>query len=550
MADELTIDFDPNHTLGFLQTDWIEQHCLVPGGVFEGEEFVLNGWQLYCTVTHARIRPDAVYDPSRLAAPFYYRRSVVVGPQKSGKSPWGAATVLVEAVGPSTFAGWATGDEVYRCSENHCGCGWEYFYQPGEAMGLPRRKALVALVALAEAQTANVFEPLRSMILTGPLQEFMKVRGNFVRLPNEGEIQAVTSKAGTKLGRPYTFALGDESGLYTAGNKVLNAWQTIRRGVTGMQGRTMELTNAWDPMDNSAAQQAAESRTGDINFYYQKPPAELDYKRKADRRKIHRLVYKDSPWVDPSLIDKEADELVETDPTQAERFFGNRLVQGLGSFLTEELWEKRFAEVASTERRICLGFDGSRSDDWTALRAETIDGYRFTPTYGPDKRPTFWDPAEWGGEIPRGEVAAAVDEVMRTYKVDRMYVDPRHWETQADAWALEFGEKKVIPWYTNRITQMHEALTRYLTDLSEGSTNHDQDKTAQLHALAARKVAKPGDRYVLGKHSEKQKIDILMADILGHEAAADARKHGWANRGPARIYTGRSTRRASVTGRR
>ena len=32
-------------------------------------------------------------------------------------------------------------------------------------------------------------------------------------------------------------------------------------------------------------------------------------------------------------FDAEADELVETDPTQAERFFGNRLVQGLGAFL-------------------------------------------------------------------------------------------------------------------------------------------------------------------------------------------------------------------------
>jgi phage terminase large subunit-like protein len=37
----------------------------------------------------------------------------------------------------------------------------------------------------------------------------------------------------------------------------------------------------------------------------------------------------------------------------------------------------------------------------------------------------------------------------------------------------------------------------------------------------ARKVAKPGDKYVLGKPNEHQKIDVAMADVLAHEAWAD-----------------------------
>ena len=85
-GDDLAIDFDPLQTLGFLATDWIEHHCKVPGGVYEGEPLVFNGWQLFCTVNHYRVRPKAVFDPRRLLAPFHYRRSVVVGPQKVGKS--------------------------------------------------------------------------------------------------------------------------------------------------------------------------------------------------------------------------------------------------------------------------------------------------------------------------------------------------------------------------------------------------------------------------------------------------------------------------------
>jgi phage terminase large subunit-like protein len=76
------------------------------------------------------------------------------------------------------------------------------------------------------------------------------------------------------------------------------------------------------------------------------------------------------------------------------------------------------------------------------------------------------------------------------------------------------GEDVVIQWPTNKIGRMFPALTRFLEDTAEGATTHDGDPTAKLHALAARKIAKPGDQYILGKPSENQKIDILMADVL------------------------------------
>ena len=536
-TEDLALDFDPLHTLGFLVTDWVEHHCKVPGGVYEGEPLTFNGWQLYCTVNHHRIRPKAVFDPRRLLAPFHYRRSVIVGPQKAGKSPWGAGMLLAEGVGPTLFAGWARKGDRYRCSDHGCGCGWEYRYVPGEAMGVPRRKSLLGLLAYAETQTANVYEPLQTMIHGGPLGEFVHVREGFIRLPNRGKIVPLSSAARSKLGQPLTGGLGDESGLYTSSNRVLDTWQTMRRGITAMQGRTIELTNPWDPMENSAAQQAFESRRPDIFRYYRKPPADLSYGNKRERAKIHRHVYADSPWVDPHGIDAEAAELVETDPTQAERFYGNRLVQGLGAYLTEALWTSGESVVDVPDgTAVAGGFDGSRSNDWTALRLETIDGHRFTPTYGPDSRPAFWRPEEWPeGRIPRGEVNAAVDEVMRRYRVSRLYVDPRHFETQVDVWAAEHGEDVVVQWVTGRIGPMFDALVRYREDLSEGLTTHAPDEVMTANALAARKVAKPGDRFILGKPSEHQKIDLLMADVLAHEAASDSRASGWNAKPPSKL---------------
>lgn len=73
---------------------------------------------------------------------------------------------------------------------------------------------------------------------------------------------------------------------------------------------------------------------------------------------------------------------------------------------------------------VCGGFDGSENDDWTAIKLETREGLIFTPRYGKDQRPTVWNPAEWGGKIPRGEVDAAWDELSRRYKLLRVYCDP------------------------------------------------------------------------------------------------------------------------------
>lgn len=527
--EEWQVDFP---TLGFLKADWVEAHCLVADGWSMGQPFVEVGWQLWCSLNHYRVKPSARFDPDRpVGAPaFEYRRSLVIGPQKLGKSPYAAATACFEAVGPCIFAGFAQGGEVYRCEDHGCSCGWEYEYQAGEPMGISRPMSNIQLLATSEDQTDNIYRPLQEMIRRGPLTEQMKVREGFIRLPNNGRIDPITASPNSKLGNPIHFALADESGIYTG--RLKKVWATMRRGLAGMGGRGMELTNPYDPMENSSAQETFVSRSRDIFRFYQKPDPRLSFDNKRERRKILRQVYAGSPWVDLDAVEAEAAELMETDPTTAKRFFGNMLVQGQGSYLTESLWERqeRSREVPDGTR-VALGFDGSRSGDWTAIRVTTEDGYRFTPRYGPDHRPTFWDPKAWPEErIPRSEVDAAVTELFTRFDVSRMYVDPRHWETQADAWAQAFGEDRVIQWPTNQIGRMFEALSRFLEDMREGLTTHSLDVTAKEHALHARKVAKPGDKYILGKPAEHMKIDILMADVLSYEAAADSRATTWRNK--------------------
>lgn len=176
---------------------------------------------------------------------------------------------------------------------------------------------------------------------------------------------------------------------------------------------------------------------------------------------------------------------------------------------------------------ICVGFDGSDSDDWTAIRCETMDGYSFTPRYGPDRRPTIWNPAEWGGSTPRDEVTAAVDEIFTRWHVKRMYCDPPDWRTEIGEWSLEHGTEHVMEWPTYRIKQMHAALSRFTVDLASGRISHDGCPMTDLAVANARRIAKPGQKYILGKPVQSQKIDPAMATVLAHEAAMDAHAAGW-----------------------
>lgn len=176
---------------------------------------------------------------------------------------------------------------------------------------------------------------------------------------------------------------------------------------------------------------------------------------------------------------------------------------------------------------IALGFDGSENNDWTAIQAETFDGFTFTPRYGPDHRPTIWNPAEWEGQIPRGEVHAAVDELFKRYRVERLYCDPHDWYSEIGEWSVLYGENRVFEWATNRVSKMYPEIKRFEIDLATHRITHDGCPITAIHMGNARKAAKTNQQYVLIKPADHQKIDAAMARILAHTAACDAREGGW-----------------------
>jgi hypothetical protein len=511
----------------------------------QGQPYLLTNEMWDFLLSFYRVKEDAelVNKKGRSAwrSAMFYRRGLLVRPQKWGKGPFSAAMICVEAVGPARFGGWASDGDAYFCADYGCGCGFVYAYEPGDPMGVPWPTPLIQIVARSEEQADNVYDSLLPMIqLSKALEVLIPDAGRSrILLPNGGKIVTVTSQANSRLGQRVTFIVADEVGTWNTA-ELLRLAVTQRRGLAGMGGRMLETTNAWNPAENSVAQRTYEAalnvtgkRPSDLLVDFRQADPTLDYLDAGDRRKIHAWVYGDCWWVDLDRIDAEAAELIKDNPADAERFFGNRVVAGKGLFIQPALWAARTVADVPT-RRIALGFDGSLSGDWTAIRAEDDTGLRFTPKFniGGQERLTVWDPqdARNNGRVPRHEVRAAVAQLFAKYDVVRFYCDTREWESVVDEWAATYGEKKVIAFPTYSIARMYPELVRYRTDIEEHETEHLECEITDAHARNAVMVAR-GDKFILGKPqgSDHQKIDAIMADVLAHAAAADAHASGgWA----------------------
>jgi hypothetical protein len=340
-------------TLGDLWEAWVRQHCAIPDGFQRGEPLVWSDWQFWVAAQFGRVRKSVKWTgaPLRNQA-FEFRREQVVGPQKTGKGPWAASMTLLQAVGPSEFDGWAAEGELYRCSDNGCGCGWTYQYLPGEPRGRRHPSPLIQLSAFSEDQVENTYRPLRSMITMGPLKHLLADRDTFVRILGgmggdaADRIDVVTANANSRVGQPVSFVLQDETGLWNASNRLMSVADNQRRGLAGMGGRSIETTNAWNAAEASVAQTTYEGAAKDVFTFFRRPPKSWKWENAADRRRILEYVYRGSPWVDLDSIEAEADELGKRDPDQVKRFFGNIVTYGQGSWLQGDMWEEAYAGVA------------------------------------------------------------------------------------------------------------------------------------------------------------------------------------------------------------
>lgn len=510
-------------TLGYDVGEWIEAHVVVPDGYRKGQRYKLTD-EMWRFLLHF-YRLDVEAEPWPGPVGLQHTGGQLRRSQKWGKDPFGAAIILAEALGPSRFAGWDA---------------------RGEPVGAPYPTPLIVCLGTSEEQTRNTWRPLLAMLRSGPLADsplLREIGETKVDLASGGVIEPASTSARARLGAPMTFVTLTESHLFTAQGGYRRVSGAVKRNVAGMDGRWLELTNAWDPTEGSEAQVTAES--GDSQVY-----VDTVEPRRVENLDDDEAVYREllrqyagsarehGGWVNIRgriLHEVRSKRHLEAD---RRRFFLNEIVIGQSAFVHPERWDRaaRTDERLRAGEAVALGFDGSKKRDATALIASRLsDGRLFQLRVWERPRDAV---ADW--KVPTAEVDAAVKDVFAAYQAAVMFADPYLWQDYLDAWSALWPER-VVEFPTNVEQRMDRAIERFTTSFGNGELTHDGSEQLTEHVKnavlvkGARKKPRPGEDEALTTHYLKMakrgdgmRIDAAVAAVLAHEARAHAIEHGMA----------------------
>jgi len=487
-----------------------------------------------------------------------YDSAFLSRPKGCDKSGLAAKIALFEAFGPSRFAGWAKGGEKYEF------LGRTYTYSKGEPMGRAVVSPFVRVLATEEEQTGNTFATIYLNLTSSDaplfeLQAWGVVAGlSKIVIPGGGQIVRSTSGASSKDGGLETYVVFDETHLYNT-PQLHEMYDVVsdNLGKRSMDAEPwfLETTTMYQPGEESVAEQTYEYADQIEEGRARKPRLLFDH-RWGEVKDIADEEALRAGFVDAygdAIEWNSLDGLVEKayDPrrpvTRTRRMRLNAVVAAANAWVSPEDWTPRGrrhirALVAKLKLavefvrpwkgdEITLGFDGSLSDDATALIGCRVrDRYLF-PIHIQEK-PDGPEAKDW--EVDQDAVDAAVARAFGKYKVVGFYADPPYWQDWVRKWAKDYGEqlkvkagpKNEIAWYTKRDVQMADALELLRTAIASGTMSHDDDtrlgRVMTRHFLNARKWSRRGGT-VIGKEKKNspKKIDAAVAAALAFQACAD-----------------------------
>lgn len=538
-----------SRSLGWLGLWWIESFVVHGPGDVEGDP-VQHGDEFSTFILDCYALDE---DGRRLIDSAFFSR-----PKGCDKSGLAARLVLFEAFGPARFAGWAKGGETYTF------LGQTYTYEKGEPMGKPVKVPYIRILATEEGQTGNVYDTVHFNCNEGPLSE-LKAYGTDVGLTrillhDGGEITPSTSGSSSKDGGKETFVVCDESHLYNT-KQLREMHATITRNLVKRKKTAetwyIETTTMYLPGEESVAEatykymqlveetmlaqeQGKKGRLrGRIRMLFDHRWSDLEDLSDEDVLKA-AIIDAYGEAMDWNSVEGVMDKIFDprTDPSEAKRYYLNALTEARNAWITPAEVARvttgmpmRGSKCLRRGDRITLGFDGSQTDDATALVACRVDDGTIAELLIVEK-PDGPEAENW--RVDDVAVDAAVAHAFETYDVAAFFADPPHWLDRIDAWELEYGEKlttkagkSAIRWWTKLDGPMALALQRFHLNLTavreDGSPTirMSSNPTLVRHFHNARRWPRRGG-VVIGKEGKNsvKKMDAVMAATLAFEARA------------------------------
>lgn len=519
-----------NRSLGWLLLAWLEYFAVHGPGDVQGEP-VRHGDEYSGFIADCyALDPEGrrLYDSVFLSRP--------KGCDKSGL---GGRFGLTEAFAPCRFAGWAHGGEIYR---DPWGLGFAYEYQPGEPMGRPVKVPYIRCLATEEGQTGLVYDTIYYNLTEGPLTHVPGVDVGLTRvlLPGGGEITPSTASSASKDGGKETFCDFDESHLYIHPD-LRRMYQTVTRNLRKRKKIAgtwfLEMTTMFAPGEESVAEgtyrlseqiEAGKTRRERLLVDHRWGECDDPADEAALRAGIREAYGDAMAWNDlDGLVDEFYD--LRAHITDSRRYFLNAETETSDAWLAAREWDPcaDLLTVMTDRELVTLGFDGSVSDDATALVAcRVADGH--LELVACEERPAD---APTGWQVDQAAIDAAVAAAFERYDVAGFFADPPHWQDYIDRWTAQYAgglrvkasQSHPIEWWTNRPSIMVSALERFREAVVSKRLTHDGSTLLRRHVLnARRRVSRSGIQIAKEYPGSPRKIDAAMAAVLAYEARADA----------------------------
>lgn len=550
-------EHDRNRSLGYLGVWFIETFVVHGRGDIAGQPIVYGdeyfGFIVDCYALDKRGR--RLYDSA-----FFSR------PKGTDKSGIAAAIVMFEAFGPCRFDGWAKGGETYTF------LGQTYTYQKGEPMGRPVTQPIIRILATEEGQTGNVYDSVYYNLATetAPMNALVKAYGvdaglTRVILPKSsggGTIEPMSSGAASKDGGLETFVVFDESHLYNV-DRLRQMHGTVTRNLRKRKKLAepwyIETTTMYQPGEDSVAEETyrladliEEGRTRRARLLFDHRWGELGDANKgeneSDEEYEARIAHAFADAYGDAAAWNDVEDMLDAffDPRNNEaeqrRYFLNALVAANNSWLSIPQWNliglrerlKALRAVGlkltwrppAAGEKITLGFDGSRSDDATALIACRVsDGYVWPVLI--EEPPDAEEAKTW--TVDQLKVDKHVRLMFSKFDVVGFFADPPYWQDYVEAWAKDFGDKvkvqaardRPLHFYTNHHKVMAMAIERAHTAIVGGQVVHGNDPQFTRHVMNARRWERnTGDVIGKDKRGSRNKMDAAVAMVLALEARA------------------------------
>jgi hypothetical protein len=399
----------------------------------------------------------------------------------------------------------------------------------------------VVMVAYTEEQSNDLaYAALCEFVGQGPIKHDFDIGLERIERKTGGRGRAVsvaTSPSATDGART-TFQLFDETHHMTLPRQ-RQAHQTM---LANMPKRpladpwTLETTTAPEPGAGSIAESTMDYAKAVVAGKVPDPALFYFHRQASDG---HDLTTRDGRRAavieasGPAAVWRDIDRAVaqwdapDADLAFLERVWTNRLVQSSSQAFNVEKWKalKRENHTPKRSSLITIGFDGALFHDSTALVATEVEtGYQWLAG--------LWEcpPGRTDWQVPAEEVNTAVRYLFGMYQVWAMYADPAYWEGWIAVWAGEYGDKRVVNWFTNSRKKMSAALLNFDTAIKEGRLSHDGDKRYAHHIGNARRdnlnwldeQGKPLWLIRKERPDSPHKMDAAMAGVLSWEARTDA----------------------------